>query len=310
MLVLKKLIFIPLIFLVFAFLIYNIKPLLGSYDFIFSLSTDTAIQFLVIAASIVATSFFFCLFATMSADWKFVVPIAFVTSLITLIFLEISLGIIFAVGFLITFILTFTSLDTKLKTYLTFEPISLLGPSIRHLVSFLILVISLGYFFSINKTISEKNFQIPDSLIDFSLKIAQPAGLQTNPEQTNTPQLSISKEQIDLLRKNPDLLKQSGLDPKILDTLDQPASASKTPANLADDLIKKTIKDSLQSFIKPYLGIIPAVLAVLLFFSLQFFTSLINLLIYPVMWLTFFILEKTKFITFTQELRPVKKMVI
>ncbi len=310
MFALKRLAISPLIFLIFALLIYNIKPLFGTYDFIFSLSINTLIQSLSISALVVAISYFFCLFATIADDWKFITPVVFLTSMIPLIFLDISLGIVFAVASVVAFILTFASLNTKLKTYLSFEPNSLLSPSIKHLISFLILAISLSYFLSVNKTISEKSFQIPDSLIDASLKLAQPISSQTDQTETTQPQISIPQEQLDLLRKNPELLKQSGLDPKILDTLNQAGKTPTTPANLANDLIKQTIKDQIQNFIKPYIGFIPALLAVLLFFSLQFFTSLMNLLIYPLLWITFYLLEKTGFIKFTQEMRPVKKIVV
>ena len=146
-----------------------------------------------------------------------------------------------------------------MKTYLTFQPGAILGPSIRYLCSFLILAISITYFLSVNKLIQENGFQIPDSLIDAILKF--------------TPQTSL-------------------------------------PIDLTNNLIQQTVKDQLQNFLKPYLGFVPAVLAILLFFTLQSLTSLINLLIYPLLWITFLILEKSGFISFTTEMRPVKKMVI
>ena len=81
-------------------------------------------------------------------------------------------------------------------------------------------------------------------------------------------------------------------------------------ADLTNNLIKQTVKDQIQSFIKPYISFIPAILALLLFLTFQSLTSVINLLIYPLLWLIFLILEKTGFIKFTQEMRPVKKIVI
>ncbi len=82
------------------------------------------------------------------------------------------------------------------------------------------------------------------------------------------------------------------------------------PQDLTNDLLKQTIKDQFQILIKPYAGFIPAILALLLFFTLQSLTSLINLFIHPLLWLIFYILEKTGYIKFTTEMRPVKKMVI
>ncbi len=165
----------------------------------------------------------------------------------------------------------------------------------------MVITFTLTYFLSINKTISEQSFQIPDSLIDTAIKLTAQSQGENTQEQTVQP--SLSPEQIDLLKKNPELLKQSGLDPSILDNL------NKSP-NTPNDLIKQTIKDQVQTFLKPYLGFMPAGLAVLLFLTLQSLTSILNLLIYPLLWILFLVFEKTGFVKFTIEQRPVKKMAL
>lgn len=257
------------------------------------------------------SGFLFVLFATFAQDWKFILPIVILASLLPFLFLEIGLAIVFAVGILASLILTFVSLDTSLKSYLTFNPNSLFGPLIRHLSSLLILSLCVVYFLSTNKLIAQNGFQIPDSLIDSALKFTPQ--LQSQQSET-TSQLSIPPDQIELLKKNPELLRQYGLDPKILDSLDNPGAtlkeSSKHVTKSANNLIKQTIKDQFQSFIQPYQGIIPAVLAVLLLLTLQSLTSLINLFIYPLLWVVFYIFEKTGFIHFEVETREVKKMVI
>lgn len=304
MALLKKLTFAPFFLIIFFILIYSLKSFLGSYDFIFSLSTATLIQLITVSVLIILSSFLFTLTATIAPDWKIVIPLSLIAALIPLFFLNFSLGIVFAVAIFISLLLSFANLENKLKTYLNFEPISLLGPSIRNLSFLLILSFTLVFFLSINKTISEQSFQIPDSIIDTALKFAQ-----TDQQETPAPQLPpLSKDQIDLLRKNPELLKQSSLDPKILDNLGK--NLTQAPQNLANDLIKQTVKDQLQGLIKPYLGFVPAILSVLLFLTLQSLTSILNLLVYPLLWLTFFILEKSGFTKFIEETRVVKKMVI
>ena len=267
MLALKKLTFAPLFLIIFIILIYQLTPLLKSYDFIFSLSLSTLIELIVISTLISLSSLFFAIFVSLSSDWKYVLPVGILASLIPLFFLDISLGLVFIVGILVSLLITYLNLDNALKSYLTFQLSALLGPSIRHLSSFLILSFCLVYFLSASKIVAQSGFQIPDSLIDTALKIS-------SPEQTN---------QTDITQ----LLQQTG-----------------------SDIIKQTVQDQIQSFLKPYLGFIPAVLAVLLFLTLQSLTSIINLLIYPLLWLTFYILEKTGFIKFVVEQRPVKKMVV
>lgn len=306
MILVKKLIFAPAFLIVFFIFISQLSPFFKSYDFIFSLSLETLVQLTIISLLISLSSLLFVIFATIALDWRITLPVAILASLSPLIFLDQALGIILGVGVLVSFIIANLSLENNMKTYLTFQPLSILGPPTRHLAGFLILVIAICYFLAVNKIITQNGFQIPDSLIDAALKFT-PA--QSEQAETQL-QPAISAEQVELLKQNPDLLKQYGLDPKILDSLTKPQESSQTPQSFTDNLLKQTVKDQLDNFLKPYLPFIPATLAILLFLTLQSLTSLINLLIYPLIWLIFFILEKSEFVKFTEEMRPVRKMVL
>lgn len=311
MLVLKKLIFAPFFLIVFAILIYQLNPLLKSYDFIFSLSLDSIIQLVVLAALTLLSSLLFILFTALAQDWKLVLPTGILASLIPLVFVNQTLGMILAVGILASLLIVYLGVENTLKKYLNFTPNSLFGPPIRQLGSLLILVVSLTYFLSISGVVQKEGFQIPDSLIETSLKLV-PQPQSEKVDTTSQPQLTIPPEQIELLKQNPDLLKQSGLDHKILDTLapQKQQQSTKPPQDLLADTLKQTIKDQLQTIIKPYLGFVPALLAVILFFLLQSITSILNLFISPLLWILFFVFEKTGFVKFTEEMRPVKKMVV
>lgn len=306
--IVKKLAFAPLFLIFFALLVYQLTPFLSSYDFIFSFSLNNLIQLIIIAALFSASGLLFSVFVTLAADWKLVLPVNLIAASIPMLFMDPALAIVFAVAVFISFLLIFLSLETALKSYLTFKPEVLLGPSIRRLASLLVLAFCLIFFLSTNKIIAQEGFQIPDSLIDTALKMTP---LESPAEEdTQVARLpDIAPEQLELLKKNPELLRQSGLDPSILDSLNSPKS-SKKPQNFTQDLIKQTVKDQIQNFIKPYINFIPAALAILLFLTLQSLTSILNLLIYPLLWLTFYILEKTGFVKFTVEQRPVKKLVV
>ncbi len=308
MILLKKLIFAPIFLIVFSVLIFQISPLLSSYDFIFSLSINTLISLITLCALISLASFLFVLFAAIASDWKISLPVGLICSAVPFIFIPSALAIVFAVVILVGLLIVNLSLDSTLKSYLTFKPTSLLGPAVKNLTGLLILAFCVIYFLSISKIIPQKGFQIPDSLIDTALKMA-PADLSAQSNSMPAQLPTISPEQIELLKKNPDLVRQSGLDPKILDTLSQPRS-TKTTQNPTNDLIKQTIKNQVQSTIKPYLSFIPAGLAVLLFFLLSSFVFITNLFISPLLWLTFLILEKTGFAKFETEMREVKKLVV
>ncbi len=296
MIMLKKLILAPVFLIVLAFLIYQLAPFLKSYDIIFSLSSSSLVQLITLAFLILINGLIFNLFITFAQNWKMVLPLVLVASFLPMLFLTPFLGLVFGLGVLISLFLTYLALTNKLKTYLTFNPNSLISPSVKQLTSLFILVFSLTYFLSINQIIQKTGFQIPDSLIDTALKFTP---IESSlPQETS--QFSIPPEQLELLKQNPDLLKQYGLDPKILDT----------PQNTTTNLIKQTLKDQMQNLIKPYLNFIPAILALLLFISLQSIISVMNLLIHPLLWIIFYILEKTGFIKFTAETRLVKKMVV
>ena len=296
MIMLKKLILAPVFLIVFTFLIYQLASFLKSYEIIFSLSSSSLIQLITIAFLILINGLLFNLYVAFTQNWKMVLPVVLVASILPMLFLEPVLGLVFGLGVLISLFLTYLTLTNKLKTYLTFNPNTLISPSIKQLTSLLILTFSLTYFLSINQIIQKTGFQIPDSLIDTALKFTP---IESSlPQETS--QFSIPPEQLELLKQNPDLLKQYGLDPKILDT----------PQKMATNLIKQQVKDQMQNLIKPYLNFIPAILALLLFITLQSLVSFLNLLIHHMLWIIFYILEKSGFIKFTTEMRPVKKLVI
>lgn len=261
----KKLILVPIFLTVFALLTYQLVPLLKSYDTIFSLSSNSLILFTALAFLILTISLLFNLFVTFAQNWKMVLPVGLLASILPMLFLTPFLSLIFGLGILISLSFNYLTLTNTLKTYLTFNPNSLISPSIKQLASLLILAFSITYFLSINQIIQKTGFAIPDSLIDNVLKVVQPEPS----EQENTFNLAIPP-----------------------------------------DLIKQTVKDQIQNLIKPYLNFIPAVLALLLFITLQSLTSIVNLLIHPLLWIIFYVLEKTGFIRFEVEQRLVKKMVV
>ncbi len=253
------------------------------------------------------TSLLFALFAGLSNDWKLVLPVSLVAALMPLLFLEQKTALIIAVGTAAILLLNFLYLENSLKSYLSFTPSTIFGPPIRHLSGFLILLIALTYFLSISNLIGQKGFEIPDQLIDQALKLSGQTSTQS--EEQSATQPTISPEQLELLKKNPALLKQFGVDPKMLNNLN-PGQTSQTIASTSNDLLKTTLKNQLNSMIKPYIGLVPAILAILFFFILQSLTALLNILVYPVLWLIFYIFEKVGFVSFITETRSVKKMTL
>lgn len=308
----KKLIFAPFFIIAFTTLVWQLPNLFRSYDLILSISLNTLFQLIILSSLILLTSLLFVLFTSLAFDWKLIIPVGLLAAVIPLFSLPSSLGLILAVTVLAALLIIYVTLENTLKTYVNFEPSSLFGPSIRHLSTLLILTICLGYYLSISQKVASEGFQIPDSLIDESLKLIPQQQLAIpQTQQTPTTQPSITPEQLELLKKNPDLLKQYGLDPSILDTISIPQNQKNIqPQEVLNETIKQTIRDQLQAVVDPYINFIPASLALLLFFVLLSIISFLNILVYPLLWILFKILETSGFIKFTTEQRPVKKMVV
>ncbi len=74
--------------------------------------------------------------------------------------------------------------------------------------------------------------------------------------------------------------------------------------------IKPMIESQFQAMIKPVQNFIPAILAVLFYFSLSAISSLFSMLLPFFTWFLFWILEKAEFVRFEVEQREVKKLII
>lgn len=75
-------------------------------------------------------------------------------------------------------------------------------------------------------------------------------------------------------------------------------------------LIQSQIKQQTENFIKPFQSFLSGFFAVLFFLSLRSLASLLGIFLGPLINLVFWILDKTKFTTYTTESRPVQKLVV
>lgn len=295
----KKLLLAILFLIIFAAFNFKLNGFLNNPDVIFSLSLNNFIQLIILVGLLLLSSLSYVLFTSFTANWGVIAIIGIVAASLPVIFLSaVSVSYLAGVGFLVMFAVVSFYLNRILKNYINFSAIDLFSTPTKNLAKLLILVIAISYFLSVRAHLQVNGFQIPDVLIDTALKFT--------PQEANSglSQQNLSQEQISLLRSNPDVLRQYGVDPKVLDSLEN--NLGTPPQNL----IKNTVKQQLQEIISPYQAIIPAIMAVLIFFTLISFLSVLGLLIAPLLWLIFYIFEKTGFIEFTKEMREVKKMVV
>ncbi len=310
MLIIKKLVF-SLPFLIFFYLTcFEFQPFLKDLYLIFSLDLTVLFKLLLLSFSILISSLFFVLFSTMADDWKLVTPAVIVALLAPIILLPQSASFISAVLVLIIFILNFFMLSRKLKTYITFEPTHLFTPSVKSLTTLLILFFSLTFYQVATERIKTEGFKIPDSLLNTALKFASPE-LPAVQGVSIAQSPSLTSDQLNLLKQNPSLLKQYGLDPSVLDNI-QPTKSSQTKSSNApqSEALKPFLQTQISSFLKPFEAFIAPVLALLFFVSLQSISSFEAILLSPLIWLIFKILEKSGYIHFEKEMREVKKLVV
>lgn len=311
MILFKKLIFAPIYLALFLGLMLLASPLLQTTGLIFSLDLQILYQLIILSMLVLLSSLAFIVFASLSLDWKLILPVIILSTIIPLFCTPQPLNFILSVGTLISLLLGNFALENKMKTYFTFQASALLSPPIKHLAMLLVLALSVGFYLSASKEIAQKGFEIPDSLIDTTLNLMPQTSLPVQGYKYDKKLIAqlpaITPEQIELLKQNPDLLKQYNIDPKMPDNLTTSASSALNPAT---EVVKPLVKQQLQNIIKPYQNFIPPILALLLFLTLQSFTGVLGLFISPILWIIFYILEKTNFIHFETEMREVKKLVV
>lgn len=313
MLIAKKLLFSIPFLICFYWFVFSLSPFFKDIYLIFGLDVKILINLIILAAILVFAAIFFVVFVTLAVNWKLILPIMFVGAIAPMIVFSSPLNIIFTVGIIGSFGITFFTLNNKLAKYLTFEPYNLLNPSLKSFISLILLISSFVFYFSASTEIKQNGFKIPDSLLETSLKLAPGLNEQPNSVTTQVSLPSLTNEQLKALRENPDLLKQYGLDPSAIDLVDpakQTQTTKQTSSNPAKNILKSAVAEQLNNIITPYLGLVPILLAVMFYFTLSFFASIISIFNPLIIGGVFYILEKSNYIRFEKEMREVKKLVI
>lgn len=284
-----------------------LKPFFTDFLLFLSFSSDILLPLVLLAGTLILAALFHIVSGVLGNDWRIVLPQSILASILPLFVYPVPFALILAGGFL--FVLTFTTMLVlhTVRAYFHFLPTKLFTPLVRKMATFVLIVASIGYFFLAQATIARDGFHIPEMILDTALSVFPN---QDQKDATPIPTLpQLTAEQIAALKANPQFLAQFGLDPAILDTLEQsPQTEGRTP--FSRELVKAALSAQVERILKPHYAVIPVILTLLFFVTLQSIASLIGLGIPPVLWCTFWILEKTGSITYTVEIREVKKLVI
>lgn len=310
--IVKKLVFaLPFLLALFGTYQY-LGVLLQNPYLIFDFNVATLIQLTVFLLLLLFSGLFFVVFSTLAQDLKITLPAAFAGTFLALLILPMPSALVITLGSILILTLTLLALNKKLSTYLTFQPTALLVPTVRQLVPLLLLVFSLAFYLAVDTKIKTEGFQIPDSVLDpvIAMTLSQQAPIETETQPTKKSSLpQLTPEQIQLLKQNPQMLKQYGLDPSVLDQVNTNPPAG-GPQTLQTSLIKTEVKKQVNALIQPQIQLLPTILAALFFLTLKFGLSILSMVLSPLLWLIFLILEKTGFTQYTKEMREVKKLVV
>lgn len=319
----KKIIFIPLFIALIVALLLFYKPILDKYLDVFFTQYAGLYEFGTLAGLIIFSSLAYCLFLTFTQNLKYTSGLALAASVTPFLFLKTELAMVIGAGFFIGLFLTHFILQTNLKTYVNFQPVSLLSGRVKTLNSFLLLALTFGFFLNTNSIIKREGFKMPDQVIDWAVNLSlNQAGIPVKGEKYLAQ--ALTPEQLELLKQNPQVLEQFGLKSSDVDQFvqtDQKQNQSPNrnavkivPAvsnNLnLKDIVKAQISNSLDEITKPYLFAIPFILSLLFYSIASFYLWFFSLFLNPLILLLFGIFEKTGFLKFEKEMREIKKIVV
>lgn len=253
------------------------------------------------------------IFCTLADDIMYVVPILILGAVTPFLFVGQQQAIFVCIGIFLSGLITFWFHSQTMKNYLTFSAPKLIAPPAKQAILMVTIFMAIAFYIGVHQSIQKNGFQIPDSILDIAINLSKAQNGSMPSTDTSTTQIDnspISAEQLQALKANPALLKQYGLDPKILDTLQKPSSVKDAAKFTFQDQIKNTIKTQAENFIKPYQSFIAPVLALLFFISMTSLSSFFGIFFTPIVWLIFRFLEWIGFIHFEKEMREVKKLVV
>jgi hypothetical protein len=317
----KKLIFAPLFLISITASIYFYKLILDQYLNVFFGNLGGLYEFSLLAIPLVLASLFYCLFITFTQNFKYAAGLAAITALTPFAFLSFNLSLVIAAGLGFSLIFAYFNLETNLRSYLNFQPSTLLISPIKMLNTFLLLTLAFGFFLNANAIIQRDGFKIPDTLIDWAVNMSLSSSQYNFKGDKRYLAQSLTPEQIELLKQNPGILKQYGLTPEDLDALTTPKQAAPAtqqgtitatplpPGNLKE-VLKNQINGMVDQMLKPYLFVIPILLAFMFYSLASLILWLFSFFLSPILALLFYVFEKSGFVKYEKEMREVKKIII
>lgn len=306
----KKLIFAIPLLLSLAIFYIQANSFLQDFSALFSLDLNLIIKLVIFAATIVLVSYLFVIFVNLAVDYKLVVPVILVSVALSFLYSSDQINYYLAGGLLIAFGASYGLVYNKIKKDPTnFQVSGDVNKPSGQLATLIILAVAVALYFSAVKNNEQFIQKFIDSIVGLSSSFTQSQQLTENTSLAQTPNLPISQAEINQLKQNPELLKQFGLDPSILNQLDT-KTKTVTPQSIATEALKPVITKQVNDFIRPFVGIIPFLIVFIFYLNFQFAASILLFISSPLTYLLFMILEKVGFIKYEVTTRQVKKLIV
>ncbi len=300
----KKVVF-ALPFLLLLLLSYqSLQSILAHPEVIFSLEVSSLLHTLtatfLLTAFMIFSLLFFTIFVTFAPKWEYITPAVLLAVSTPLVLFAPPISLILSLGSLIVLMVGAFLLKSELNSRLNFHPTILLSP-ITQTATLILLVFSLAYYQDSSNPAAAWKLEVPASLVNLSLKLAQPSASTPTPSQKTIPPATL-----EYLKQSPELLRQYVLDQPVLEQVTQAPAKSLNQ----QEIIRASLNKQLQSFISPYQKYIPAVASLVVFLTLEFFVYLLTIPLFLCLWFVFLILRVTHFAHYETEMREAKKLVV
>jgi hypothetical protein len=317
--VVKKLAVAPLFLITLFTAINQMRALYGNTNLVFSFDSQIFYTIAVAVGFTFLSCILYVTFIALSQEWKYIIPVILLSSLLPFIsistfsFIISSVLILNAIGVGLCLTAIAITTQNKLVKYIDFQPTALFSSSVKNLLMALLILFSILFYYNANQEIAQKGFHLPDSLIDFSLKLfndtsGNSAGLICDQVTQQLDSSGLNKSQIEKALQDPKTAKQISSDPSQLEII-KDCLAGKTPT-IDTTPIKQTLTHTIDNFVKPYTSYVAPTMALLFYSLLTFFSFIFSLFTSVLLFMVFKLLEKTNYIHFEKEMREVKKLVV
>lgn len=275
--------------------------ILSNPNLVFEMSSDSFWTVTLVPINGLLVGLSYALTVVMSKEKVIDLGVIAVSAMIPIAMMGVF-GVWISGGLAVSEILAMMMIRHSLATYLNFGPATILMPGIKTVAVVLIVCIYGVWGWQMQQAVNKNGFHLPDSLVDEVIKLMDTSsGNQEGSSYINqlaggglSQQLGISQQQLETFGN-------SQLGNQVAENIQKQTQTA----------VKEALNKQVDIIIKPILPIFGWGMAAMLGFSA------LGMLVFPlfqitagIVWWIFWAMEKTGWVRFETEMRPVKKLVV